>query len=62
MTIPNIITIARLLLVPVILLMIIEERWEAAIGLFVVAGVSEAFDRTNAPRFDTRIPFRAALD
>ncbi|MET0742725.1 MAG: CDP-alcohol phosphatidyltransferase family protein [Microvirga sp.] len=62
MTIPNIITIARLLLVPVILLMIIEERWEAAFGLFVVAGVSDAVDGTIARRFDMRSRFGAALD
>ncbi len=62
MTIPNIITIARLILVPVILLMILQERWEAAFGLFVVAGVSDAVDGIIARRFDMRSRFGAALD
>jgi len=62
MTIPNIITIARLILVPVILLMILQERWEAAFGLFVVAGVSDAVDGVIARRFDMSSRFGAALD
>jgi cardiolipin synthase len=62
MTIPNIITIARLLLVPVILLMILRERWQAAFGLFVLAGVSDAVDGYIARHFDMSSRFGAALD
>ena len=58
---PNIITIARLILVPVILLMILQERWEAAFGLFVVAGVSDAVDGTIARRFDMQSRFAPVL-
>lgn len=44
MTIPNLITIARLFLVPLVIVMIVNARWEAAFIIFVVAGVSDAVD------------------
>ncbi len=44
MTIPNLITIARLFLVPLVIVMIVNARWEAAFIVFVVAGVSDAVD------------------
>lgn len=62
MTIPNIITVARLFLVPVILLMVLQERWGAAFGLFLVAGISDAVDGYLARRFGMGSRFGAALD
>lgn len=44
MTIPNLITIARLFLVPLVIVMIVNARWETAFILFVVAGLSDAVD------------------
>ncbi len=50
MTIPNLITIARLFLVPLVIVMIVNARWEAAFIVFVVAGVSDAVDGFLARR------------
>jgi len=44
MTIPNLITIGRLFLVPLVIVMIVGANWEAAFILFVVAGISDAVD------------------
>ncbi len=62
MTIPNLITIARLLIVPVVIVMILQGRWPAAFVLFVVAGVSDAVDGYIARRFDMRSEFGAYID
>lgn len=44
MTIPNLITVGRLFLVPLVIVMIVNERWDAAFIIFVAAGVSDAVD------------------
>ena len=62
MTIPNLITIARLIIVPVVIVMIMQGRWPAAFILFVVAGVSDAVDGFIARRFDMRSEFGAYID
>ena len=62
MTIPNIITIGRLILVPVVIVMIMQQRWAAAFGLFVAAGVSDAVDGFIARHFDMRSEFGAYID
>ena len=62
MTIPNLITIFRLFLVPVVIVMILQGRWAAAFVLFVVAGVSDASDGFIAKRFDMRSEFGAHID
>src|SRR5919107_5706615 len=62
MTIPNLITIARLIIVPIVIVMIMQGRWPAAFVLFVVAGVSDAVDGFIARRFDMRSEFGAYID
>jgi cardiolipin synthase (CMP-forming) len=62
MTIPNLITVARLILVPVVILMILRERWMAAFVLFVVAGISDAVDGFIARRFHMQSRFGAYVD
>lgn len=62
MTIPNLITIARLILVPIVIVMIMQQRWVAAFILFVVAGVSDAVDGFIARHFDMRSEFGAYID
>ncbi|MBN9454095.1 MAG: CDP-alcohol phosphatidyltransferase family protein [Bosea sp.] len=44
MTIPNLITIGRLFLVPLVIVMIVGANWQVAFILFVVAGISDAVD------------------
>ena len=62
MTIPNIITIARLLIVPVVIVAILQGQWPTAFVLFVVAGVSDGIDGFIARRFDMRSEFGAYID
>ncbi|WP_114945925.1 CDP-alcohol phosphatidyltransferase family protein [Microvirga calopogonii] len=62
MTIPNIITIGRLIIVPIVIVMIMQQRWATAFALFVVAGVSDAVDGFIARKFDMRSEFGAYID
>ncbi|WP_112664341.1 CDP-alcohol phosphatidyltransferase family protein [Microvirga flavescens] len=62
MTIPNIITIGRLIIVPIVLVMIMQGRWVSAFILFVVAGVSDAVDGFIARRFNMQSEFGAYID
>ena len=62
MTLPNLITIGRLVLVPVVVVMIVQRQWAAAFALFVAAGLSDAVDGYIARRFDQRSEFGAVLD
>lgn len=62
MTIPNFITILRLLLVPAIVVMIGAQNWVAAFLLFVAAGVSDGVDGFIARRYDMRSELGAYLD
>ncbi|MCX7341392.1 MAG: CDP-alcohol phosphatidyltransferase family protein [Hyphomicrobiales bacterium] len=62
MTIPNFITIGRLLAVPLVIMMIIQGRWDLAFALFIFAGVSDAVDGVIARRFNMRSELGAYLD
>lgn len=44
MTIPNLITVARLFLVPLIIVTIVNAQWQTAFVIFVAAGLSDAVD------------------
>ena len=59
---PNLISIGRLILVPVVVLMILQGRWQLAFLCFVVAGVSDAVDGFIAKRFDMRTELGAYID
>lgn len=59
---PNLITVARLLLVPVTIWLIISGRVEAAFWLFVLAGVSDAVDGFIAKHFNATTTIGAYLD
>lgn len=62
MTLPNLITIGRLILVPLVVAMIAQGRWTMAFALFVVAGLSDAVDGFIARRWDMRSEFGAYID
>jgi cardiolipin synthase (CMP-forming) len=61
-SLPNIITIGRLILVPVIVSMIVAGEWRNAFGVFVIAGLSDAADGWLAKTFDLRTELGAFLD
>lgn len=62
MNLPNLISLARLLSVPAIVWLIIENHWMGAFALFVVAGVSDAVDGAIARRFDRQTTLGTYLD
>lgn len=59
---PNIITVCRLVSVPVIVWLIITGQREASFLLFIAAGVSDGVDGFLAKRFDWRTELGAYLD
>lgn len=62
MTLPNLITIGRLFLVPFVIVMIVNERWQLAFVAFLAAGISDAVDGFIAKRFDMTSELGAYLD
>ena len=62
MTIPNMITILRLVLVPGVVLAMLQARWEWAFTGFVVAGISDGVDGFIARQFNQRSTLGAYLD
>jgi cardiolipin synthase len=62
MTLPNLITVARLLMVPVAIMMILDGRWLAAFLVFALAGLSDAVDGYLARRFAMASDLGAYLD
>ncbi len=62
MNLPNLITVLRICLVPVIIKLMLSEHYMAALWLFTAAGVSDALDGYIARRFDMRTTLGATLD
>ena len=62
LNLPNLITLARLLSVPLAIWLIFDERYGAAFWVFVGAGLSDALDGYIAKRFDRRTRLGALLD
>ncbi len=61
-TIPNFITIARLISVPLIVWLMIADRFVEATIMFVIAGISDAADGFIAKRFGATSELGAYLD
>ena len=59
---PNLITVARMLMTPLAVLMIISQRFLPAFLIFILAGVSDAIDGFIARNFDLRTELGAYLD
>jgi cardiolipin synthase (CMP-forming) len=62
MTIPNLITIGRLIIVQLVIVMIVQGRWGPAFALFVIAGVSDGIDGFIARRYDMRSELGSYID
>ena len=62
MSIPNLITLARILLVPVVVWAIASDQMRLAFLLFLAAGVSDAVDGFLAKRFGMASELGAYLD
>jgi cardiolipin synthase len=61
-SLPNLITLGRLLLAPLAVLMIVSQRFLLAFVIFLIAGASDAADGFIAKRFCLRTELGAYLD
>ena len=59
---PNVITLARLLAVPITVYLILQEQFAVAFWLFIAAGVSDAVDGYLAKRLDVVSEIGSYLD
>jgi len=59
---PNILSLARLLSVPIAIVLMIDGRFGACFWLFVLAGLTDAIDGWIAKTFDARTTLGAFLD
>lgn len=62
LNLPNLITLSRLMSVPLTIWLILGERFGVAFWVFVGAGISDALDGFIAKRFDRRTRLGALLD
>lgn len=62
MSIPNLITLGRVILVPVVFWLLLTDQLEVAFLAFAVAGVSDAIDGFLAKRFKWETELGAYLD
>ena len=62
MSIPNLITLGRVILVPVVFWLLLTGELKAAFLVFVVAGISDAVDGFLAKRFNWETELGAYLD
>ena len=62
LTIPNIITLARILLTPLFIILLIQKRYHQALWIFVLAGISDMVDGLIARRWQQKSPLGAFLD
>ncbi|QGM98555.1 CDP-alcohol phosphatidyltransferase family protein [Methylocystis parvus] len=61
-SLPNLITIGRLVLTPAIIGMGVDQRWGPAFLIFIVAGVSDALDGWLAKTYHLQSELGAVLD
>jgi cardiolipin synthase len=62
LTVPNLLTLLRLFLVPCFMVASVHERFTLALVLFVTAAVTDIFDGMIARRFNQRSRLGALLD
>ncbi|HEV2302544.1 MAG TPA: CDP-alcohol phosphatidyltransferase family protein [Stellaceae bacterium] len=62
LNLPNLITLGRLMLVPLAVWLIVNGRYGMAFWVLVLAGISDALDGYIAKRFDRRTQLGALLD
>ena len=61
-TLPNLLTIFRMVLIPVFVTMLFYQRFLLALGIFVLAGVTDGLDGLLARRFNQKSQLGTILD
>jgi len=59
---PNLITVSRIALAPVLILLLKEQNYAASLGVFVIAGISDGLDGFIAKRFHLTSRLGSILD
>ncbi|MFW6127489.1 MAG: CDP-diacylglycerol--glycerol-3-phosphate 3-phosphatidyltransferase [Thermodesulfobacteriota bacterium] len=62
LTIPNLITLARILLTPLFIIFLIQKRYHPALWIFILAGLSDLVDGLIARRWRQKTPLGTFLD
>jgi cardiolipin synthase len=61
-TVPNLLTVFRMVLIPVFVSLLFYQRFVLALGVFVLAGVTDGLDGLLARRFDQKSQLGTILD
>ncbi len=61
-TVPNVLTVFRMVLIPVFVSLLFYQRFILALSVFVLAGVTDGLDGLLARRFDQRSQLGTILD
>src|ERR1700741_2051410 len=61
-TVPNLLTIFRMVLIPVFVSLLFYQRFLLALAIFIVAGLTDGLDGLLARRFDQRSSLGTILD
>ena len=61
-TVPNTLTVFRMVLIPVFITLLFYQRFVLALGVFVIAGVTDGLDGLLARRFDQQSQLGTILD
>lgn len=62
LTVPNMLTVFRMVLIPVFVTMLFYQRFTLALAVFVCAGLTDGLDGLLARRFDQRSQLGTVLD
>jgi cardiolipin synthase (CMP-forming) len=60
--IPNMLTISRILMTPLLVILLLKKRFDVALVVFILAGISDALDGLIARFFNQRTVLGAYLD
>ncbi|HEY8225820.1 MAG TPA: CDP-alcohol phosphatidyltransferase family protein [Pyrinomonadaceae bacterium] len=61
-TVPNVLTVFRMVLIPVFVSLLFYQRFVLALGVFVIAGLTDGLDGLLARRFDQKSQLGTILD
>jgi cardiolipin synthase len=61
-TVPNMLTVFRMVLIPIFVTLLFYQRFILALGAFIIAGITDGLDGLLARRFDQRSQLGTVLD
>ena len=61
-TVPNMLTVFRMVLIPVFVTLLFYQRFLSALGVFIVAGLTDRLDGLVARRFEQQSQLGTILD